>query len=211
MGTVGKCGKAQKYARSPLCAQDVVYYNLQTSSFVLLSHFVVTAGPDTDLDRVADGIADRNNVTGSLLPNTDANGRMVLSFEVETAKEGSLRGVVAALSNADVHIAQCEYGDTMEELNMADALHGDMPHRIEASIETGDTPLNLGHITDLIRTAETSVRRIVLTQCEGTLHIAVFTVSQIPEVTEGIRSALMDASLRIPKEAFTNTLHTFGV
>jgi len=176
-----------------------------------VSRFVVTAGPDADLDRVADGMANGNDAIGPLLPDTDSDGRMVLSFEIETAQNGSLRGVVAALSNADVHIAQCEYGDTMEELNMADALHGDMPHRIEASIETGDTPLNLGHITDLIRTAETSVRRIVLTQCEGTLHIAVFTVSQIPEITEGIRSALMDASLRIPKEAFTNTLHTFGV
>jgi len=175
-----------------------------------VSHFVVTAGSDADLDRVADGMANGNDAIGPLLPDTDSDGRMVLSFEIETAQNGSLRDIVAALSNADVHIAQCEYGDTMEELIMADALYGDMPRCIEASVETGNASLNLGHLADLIRTAESSVRRVVLTQSDGTLHIQVFTVSQIPEVTEGIRSALMDVPLRIPKEAFSNTLCTFG-
>lgn len=210
MGTVGKCGKAQKYARSPLCARNVVYYNLQTSSFVLLSHFVVTAGQDADLDRVADSIANGNDAISSLLPEKDGNGRMVLSFEIETTQDGSLRDFVAALASADVPIAQCEYGDTMDELAQADALHGDMPRRIEASTETGGVPVNLGQIADLIRMAESSVRRIVLTQQGETLCVQVFATSQLPEVMENIRAALMDASLRIPKEAFTNTLSTFG-
>ena len=173
-----------------------------------MSHLVITTGQTPDLDKVLEGIGDTDALQ-FLIPEFDSEGRMVLSFEIANRSGASVRSLVSLLSGPDVTVAQCEFGETMDELNMADALYGDMPRRITATTQIEDTPINFGRITDLICMAESSVRRVVLTKANGELQIEVFATSQVPSVTETIRASLMDTGIRIPKESFSSTVHQF--